>query len=288
MLCALRPMKLGLIEQLTYSTVRIETELNDGGRATGTGFFMNLLNNRKLFWPVIVTNKHVAANAKKVWFHTTFANEEGWPDLGNHQRFELDDFEQYCINHPDPKVDLTVFPLAPFFRYLEEAGKTIFTIPLETELIPTDAERENLSSMEEVVMIGYPNGIWDSKNNLPITRRGVTASHPNISWRGNPEFLVDIASFPGSSGSPIFLANIGGYLDKHGNSHSGANRIKLLGVLYAGTMHTAEGEIIVVQTPVTNVPVSITQIPNNIGVAVNSKKVLDFEPILREKFESGT
>ena len=54
-------------------------------------------------------------------------------------------------------------------------------------------------------MIGYPDGIWDSVNNLPVIRKGITATHPHISWNGKTEFLTDIASFPGSSGSPYFL-----------------------------------------------------------------------------------
>jgi hypothetical protein len=31
-------------------------------------------------------------------------------------------------------------------------------------------------------MIGYPNGIWDAKNNLPVIRKGITATHANIPW----------------------------------------------------------------------------------------------------------
>lgn len=42
-------------------------------------------------------------------------------------------------------------------------------------------------------------------------------------------------------------------------------------------MHTASGEIRIVTAPTSNIPVPITQIPNNIGVAINSKEILGLE-----------
>ena len=28
-------------------------------------------------------------------------------------------------------------------------------------------------------MIGYPKGVWDAKNNPPVIRKGITATHAN-------------------------------------------------------------------------------------------------------------
>ena len=42
-------------------------------------------------------------------------------------------------------------------------------------------------------------------------------------------------------------------------------------------MHTASGEIRIVTAPTSNIPVPITAIPNNIGVAINSKELLVLE-----------
>lgn len=270
-------MSLGLMEQLTHSTVRIETDLHGGGISTGTGFYMNFLQKKDTFIPVIITNKHVIANAKTGRFHVTLATEEGLPDTGKHQQFQFQNFEQQCIKHPDPNIDLAVFPIGPLLNKVQQSGEKLFYIPLQTELIPKEDERETFSSMEDIVMIGYPNGIWDAKNNLPVIRKGITATHTNVHWNGKPEFLTDIASFPGSSGSPVFLANIGGYMDNKGNTYMGSHRIRLLGVHYAGAMHTASGQIQIVTAPSSNVPVSITQIPNNIGVAINSNEILVLE-----------
>lgn len=270
-------MSLGIMEQLTHSTVRIETNLHGGGISTGTGFYMNFLQKEDTCTPVIVTNKHVIANANTGKFHVTLATDERLPDTGKHQQFQFADFEKQCIKHPDPNVDLAAFLIGPLLNQVQQAGGKLFYMPLQTELIPKDEERETYSSMEDIVMIGYPNGIWDAKNNLPVIRKGITATHSNVPWNGKSEFLTDIASFPGSSGSPVFLANIGGYMDNKGNTYMGTHRIRLLGVHYAGAMHTASGEIQMVTAPTSNVPVPITQIPNNIGVAINSKEILGLE-----------
>lgn len=270
-------MSLGIIEQLTHSTVRIETILSNGNISTGTGFYMNFLQKDDSQVPVIITNKHVVANATIGKFHVTLANNNGLPDIGSHQLFQITDFEKQCIKHPDQNVDLVAFPIGPLLNQLKAAKVQLFYVPLQIDLIPKDNERENLSSMEDIVMIGYPNGIWDSKNNLPVIRKGITATHSNIDWNGKTEFLTDIASFPGSSGSPVFLANIGGYIDNKGNTFMGSHRIKLLGIHYAGAMHTATGEIKIITAPTSNIPLPITQIPNNIGVAINSKRLFELE-----------
>lgn len=275
-------MAFDIIDQLIHSTVRIEVTLKDGSSACGTGFFMSFLkqetNGRGI--PVIITNRHVIKDSQTGSFHLTIAKPDGLPDLGNHHRFTLNDFETLWINHPDQDVDLAAFIVSPILRKFDEQfGAKVFFCPLTTDIIPTNEERQELSSMEEVVMIGYPSGIWDEVNNLPVIRRGITATHPNINWNDKTEFLTDIASFPGSSGSPVILLNRGVYLDRIGKAYAGIRNL-FLGIHYAGTIHTAAGTIEIVTIPTNAAPVPFIQIPNNIGVAINSKRLLDFEPIL--------
>lgn len=279
-------MALGIIEQLAHCSVRIETTLRGGGSSCGTGFFMNFLQTESDVIPVIVTNRHVIANSENGKFHLTLARPDGDPDLGNHQQFNFSNFESLWINHPDSTVDLAAFLIGPLLNQAQHSGVQMFYSPLQTSLIPSDSERQDLSMMEDVIMIGYPSGIWDAVNNLPVIRRGITATHPSIDWNGKTEFLTDIASFPGSSGSPVLLANIGNFTDKKGSTHMGATRIRLLGIHYAGAMHTATGEIRIVTAPTSTAAIPFTQIPNNIGVAINSKRLLEFEPLI-SKFTSG-
>lgn len=277
---------LGIMEQLTHSTVKIVTTLHDGRLSSGTGFYMNLLNKEGECIPVIITNKHVIKDAKLGAFHVTLADGNDLPEQGKHHKFTIENFEKSCILHPNPSVDLAAYPIGPLLHKANHMGGKLFYVPLLTSLIPSDAERKEFSSMEDVVMIGYPSGIWDEVNNMPVIRKGITATHANTFWNGKPEFLTDIASFPGSSGSPVFLANIGGYSDKKGNTFVGQSRIRLIGIHYAGTQHTATGEIKIVTAPTSNIPISITSIPNNIGVAINSKEILVLEAELKKFIEA--
>jgi len=59
-------MDVGPIEQLTHSTVRIETTFKSKrGLSTGTGFFMEFSTDTNTSYPVIITNKHVIVDASK-------------------------------------------------------------------------------------------------------------------------------------------------------------------------------------------------------------------------------
>jgi hypothetical protein len=129
-------------------------------------------------------------------------------------------------------------------------------------------------------MIGYPNGIWDSVNNLPIIRKGITATHPSIDYDGRREFLIDAACFPGSSGSPVFLFNLSSYTTKSGGTIIGGSRIKLIGVLYAGPQYSAEGEVRIVNVPTQQKVVAVSAIPNNLGFVIKAERLRDFDPIL--------
>ena len=59
------------------------------------------------------------------------------------------------------------------------------------------------------------------------------------------------------------------------------NRIKLLGVLYAGPQFTAEGEVRVVNVPTQLISITHSQIPCNLGICIRAERILDFEPVLQ-------
>ncbi|PEN69785.1 serine protease [Bacillus toyonensis] len=272
---------LSTSEQLMYSTVRIECLSSNGQRSTGTGFFFNFLENGDRFVPAIVTNKHVVEGAMKGLFLMTIADENDNPVNTEHVPIELENFEQGWIFHPDPNVDLCVMPIAPVLNRLNDFGKKAFYIALTKDLIPNFEQLSNLRAIEDITMIGYPTGLWDQINNLPIVRKGITATHPNINYNGRDEILIDAACFPGSSGSPVLLFNENGYTTKDGTTHLGATRVLLLGVLYAGPQFTATGEIVVTNVPTSTQPLAVSRIPMNLGMVIKANKLLDFEELLK-------
>ncbi len=266
-------MELSITEQLIHNTIRIVT--NNG---TGTGFFFEFkINDNKV--PVIITNKHVIGDSATGELIFKLLNKDGNWDIGNNYIVRINEFEKRWISHPDG-IDLCVLPIAPILNELVKNGKRPFFINISEELIPNLKDENNFTALEDVVMIGYPNGIWDEKNNLPIIRKGITATHPSYNYNGRNEFIIDAACFPGSSGSPVFLLNLGNYSDKKGNTIIG-NRIKFLGILYAGPQHTVTGEIKIVEIPTIQKPISQITIPNNLGFVIKSKEILKFKELFK-------
>jgi V8-like Glu-specific endopeptidase len=271
-------MDLTPAEQLAHSTVRIECDLDGGVLGTGTGFFYSLNKKDDQHVPVIITNKHVIEGASKGRFILTLQDSDGGPNVGSNHGFEIDNFQSFWRPHPDTSVDLCAMPIAHLIRLAEQQGKQFFYVTFDKSLIPTASEIDDMMGMERITMVGYPNGLWDQVNNLPIFRQGVLASNYKRDWNGKKEFLIDAACFPGSSGSPVMLFDIGSHQTKKGNFF-GSSRIKLLGVLYAGPQHTVEGEIKVEMVPTQQKAVSIAGIPNNLGIIIKSERLLDFESV---------
>ena len=269
-------MKLSPAEELAYCTVRIECDLPDHTVGCGTGFFYGLNRNGEEYVPVIVTNKHVIKNAIKGRFILTLEKTNGEPDIGVHEAFELNSFEKLWTPHPDESVDLCAMPIAALLRDAEQRNIKFFFRTLEKQFIPTSADIEDMIGLENIIMVGYPNGLWDKVNNLPIFRNGILATNFKQDWNGKKEFLIDAACYPGSSGSPVLLFDIGSYSGRSGNK-VGESRIKLLGVLYAGTQYSIEGDIKVVNVPTQQKAVSTTNIPNNLGIIIKSEQLYAFE-----------
>jgi len=269
-------------EQLMHTTVRLECELTDGRASTGTGFFFAFKLDGDQQIPLVVTNKHVIDGAKTGTFVLTKRNSDGSPRMGDLETIKLDNFESLWIKHPDTNVDLAVFPIAPLLRSAESQNVQLFYVTLDDSLIPTPQVHETLRGLEDITMIGYPNGIWDTKNNMPIIRRGITATNPKLDYNGLPIFVIDCACFPGSSGSPVLIFNQDGYADARGNTNMGGVRVILMGILFAGPQHIAEGEIQTIDVPLQQIPISLSSIPNNLGFVVKSEKLRDFKPLLEK------
>jgi hypothetical protein len=273
-------------EKLMHSTVRIECTRADGQESTGTGFFFKFLDDGKIHVPAIVTNKHVVREFVSGAFHLTRKNADGTPAVGTHLRVEFGG--SLWIEHPDEAVDLAVFPCAPILNQAAQKGLAFFYTTLDPSLIPDKIGIDDLVGLDNIIMVGYPNGLWDSVNNLPILRAGTTATHPKYDYEGKPYFLIDCACFPGSSGSPVFIYNPSGWSDRRGNVHVGQGRLLFLGVLFAGPQHIVEGPVGMVEVPeLVRVARAVSAIPNNLGFVVKSAKLLDFESILRDRRKIG-
>jgi Trypsin-like peptidase domain len=263
-------------EQFMYSTVRITAQ--DGSTVNcGTGFFYNFpLKEPGQGVPVIITNKHVVQRSSSQTFllHIYDPSKGKKIPSGKFSVTVQAGLGNAWVEHPNPDVDLCMLPIAEIQK-LVPSPYVPFYVTLEGAT--TDEDLKKLDAIEDVVMIGYPNGLWDHVNNLPLVRRGVTASHPGVDYHiegesGPGVTVVDMACFPGSSGSPVFVYNSGAYCNKNGNVTVGTRAI-FLGVLFSGPVRRQDGEIVVKNIPTKTVPVAEIQMMINLGYVIKPREI---------------
>ncbi len=267
-------------EFLAYMTVRLQCAVSPTEIRTGTGFFFELSQDDGSSLVLLVTNKHVSTGAVTTQLAFAVSDSEGHAVPGPGHLHQINHFQHTWINHPDGKTDLAVLPLIPIVQGLRSKGVSPFISVLTEQELLTDGQAAELSAVQDIVMVGYPNGVWDKANNMPIFRRGLTATSPKRDYNGLPEFVIDCACFPGSSGSPVVIFDEESFADSHIITF-GRSRMLFLGVLYAGPQHSATGEIKVIETPLAQRPIVLSQIPNNLGFVIKARKLLEFRGLFR-------
>jgi len=234
-----------IAEQLYFTTILIESQTNEGITSVGTGFIIDV-EHKTQHGSFLVTNKHVVNGGAKgvLRFHL---KEEGNLDLRQGYRLNMPNFNTYWISHPDPKVDVTVMSMPVVLEHAKQSGKELYYRSIPQSLGPSERDLEELDALEELVFVGYPLGIYDEAHYLPVVRRGITASPLQVDHDGERKFLIDVAVFPGSSGSPVFILDRGVY-PKRGGGVVLADRTLFLGILAAGYYESSAGGV--VRTPI--------------------------------------
>ncbi|WP_113671911.1 S1 family peptidase [Vallitalea guaymasensis] len=257
-------------EKLLFTVVRLEGKTTNG-TSVGTGFLYEYKN--RLF---LVTNKHVVNGVLDGYYTMMRADttEEFWnPIIGQGVKFNFkaSDF----IGHPDTKVDVAVANISLKVGEAKEEGNPVYCLRVDNSIIPTEEQVEKfISPLEEIIFIGYPNGIWDFQNLLPIIRKGITATPYYYDFLGEKKFLIDASVFPGSSGSPVFIYYSGGYPDKMGNLYDG-NRIFFLGIVAQTYQKDEEGEIHIKKLPVVEIPVAISKQMIDLGIVFKASTIIE-------------
>jgi hypothetical protein len=199
-----------IAEQCLYAVKRIETSLPGGLVSVGTGYLCIVELDDGNGRIVLVTNKHVMANAidMRILMHTGAADAHGVlvPD-GSHTFLSFTSENCIFVHHADPDVDLCAIDIGLAINGWNAAnpGKGLYYKFLSSGVLFPSDQLETLDVSVPITMIGCPSGLWDEVNGFPLFRRGVTASHPAHAFNGQAQFAIDIGVFSGSSGSPVFL-----------------------------------------------------------------------------------
>lgn len=238
-------------EKLMYSTVRLSI-----GASTATGFYYELNTPNKTV--IVISNRHFAEQVDGL-SKLDFAKNKIIQRTQFHihlndgsSKVITDDIEWFL----HPSEDLAFFVLSDVLnKHPIPISQSYFVLRVTPNMIPTQSQLDNLTALENVVMVGYPNGLYDTTNNFPLFRTGKTATHPAIDYDGKKKALLDIACLPGSSGSPVFILDEGWIRHKDGGMSAGS-RILFLGI--ENSMPTRYSKSVYVKTPLPNGKVQYT------------------------------
>lgn len=185
----------------------------------GTGFLIYNYENEAR--PTLVTCKHLLKGSE-IYVVVTADSEliscmkekrkrfipignSTWMLQGNVLRLRVNLQEGHTyVTHPDTSLDIAAIPIGLGARgetKLLGAIKLTKTIMFSKSGI---GERSKSNLGEDVYFVGFPFGIGSKGILCPLVRSGAIAW---LSTEGK-EFLLDAFSYPGNSGSPVYLKNI--------------------------------------------------------------------------------
>lgn len=248
-------------ERLFFVTTRIIVPY-DLGVSCGTGFFFQLNVDGKDY-PLLITNAHVVGRRPVVNYqievHSNLSNKETISVTGAPWYFHQEEDLAFTFVNP------------VFEKYLFSNKKKLANTFLVEQNLLNENDLKVLDPIEDVLMVGYPRAIYDEANNLPVIRKGITASMIGKNYNGKREGLLDIAIYPGSSGSPVFVTKsyVSGQLTLKNDY------IKLLGINFSGEVYS--NPVVVETSGAQTVKEFI-----NIARYVNADCILDFKSIVRQ------
>jgi hypothetical protein len=266
-----------LISNLLLHVTRIETWNQDspGVHGYATGFFLRYeWDKGTKATEFLVTNRHVVSG----WTHGGFYLHRGTklqPNLHPALWIAPEEWPKCWSFHPDPDVDVAIMNMAKAVGWFKENATDTLYGSLGPGQYPTAEALGYLDSLEEVLILGFPIGILDSTNLLPITRRGTTATPPTVDVDGEGAFLVDAPIFPGSSGSPVLLAQEGGVARIGKETKVGVSRLILLGMVSKMYVHRPRHAAALVEIPlVADLPAE-PYIPLDLAYVIKTRRIIE-------------
>ena len=217
------------VDQLFMSVSIIIIKKGNDTIGTATGFFYK--NESHLF---LCTNRHVVIDERSNWYPDKLVIKlHNKNDILTEVQKSLDLYDGH--GHPkwleikkifDPnddtfcngKIDLVLIEIDKAWDDVEIHAFTT------NDIFPGD---HVITIADDFIVIGYPKGYYDEKNNLPIVKKVSLASVPGMPFEGNPIFLLDGMLKGGMSGSPVLTAPTN--LIRKRNKDTGKIDIQMIG-----------------------------------------------------------
>jgi S1-C subfamily serine protease len=183
--------------------------LNEKGekRWTASGFLYGSLipqrteKDEKLYTTYLVSNRHVFEKLDTAYMRVN--PKEAKPPTDYELQLK-DATSKKWFAHPDPNVDVAIFPVST--RALKQEGMQVAFF--ENDEIT--ATRSNLSDLgvsegDFVYTLGFPMGLVGEERNFVIVRQGIIARIRDALANPEQNYLIDAFIFPGNSGGPVIL-----------------------------------------------------------------------------------
>jgi S1-C subfamily serine protease len=184
---------------LIQATVQVEQALGDGTRTVGTGFLISDPTPDGRPRTVLVTANHVFRKMPGAIATIGFRVE----NADGSWRYDpaplkiRDGDRELWTHHPDRDIAVISIDAPPEF--------TKAAVP-ETWLGAEDSfAKYSIGPGDEMLALGFPQGLSANPAGFPILRSGRVASFPLGPSTAFPTFLLDFAVFPGNSGGPVYV-----------------------------------------------------------------------------------
>ena len=276
--------KMSYDRKIFYTTAKIINHTLSGTEKHSTGFLFNYEMTDGKIVRTILTCKHSIKDFASI--DILFCTDNGNSEPIDEQKFTMrfnSDSMPFIVKHPKEDVDLVALIFSYDKKIFLAGTRQPFFLSLDKSLIPSIEQQNMLHFIEDVIMVGYPQSIWDEYNNKPIIRKGITASPIQLDFNGKKHFLVDIASYHGSSGSPVYIFNSSSYSSKNGLIIG--SRIHLLGMFFGGWEEVTKG----------TTPIKVSEsgkedqyklnllLPNNIGFVLKASVFMELRDIIEKR-----
>ena len=194
-------MAVDLSIDLIQVTVQVEQPLGDGTRTVGTGFLISDPTPDGRPRTILVTANHVFRKMPGAIATIGFRveNADGsWRYTPTPLKIRDGDKELW-IHHPDRDVAAIAIDAPPEFAKA--------AIPQSWLGNDDSFAKYSLGPGDEMLALGFPEGLSANPAGFPILRSGRVASYPLSPSTAFPTFLLDFSVFPGNSGGPVYVKN---------------------------------------------------------------------------------
>ncbi len=194
-------MAVDLPVDLISATVEVEEPLAGptGTRTVATGFLVADPTPDGRPRIVLVTAKHVfeAMAGDKVTIGYRVQGADGQWRFAPTQIDIRRAGHDLWTEHPSRDVAVIAVEAPPAFAKA--------AIPLAWLATDETFQKDGMAPGEEMMALGFPQGLSANDAGFPILRSGRIASYPLVPSSQFPTFLLDFRVFPGNSGGPVWL-----------------------------------------------------------------------------------